>query len=371
MRTADGRRSPNELSGSGAARKDLLVWDGTHWTPRAPAAVASRNTVVAGLPSLVDRSVGDLTFDPTTGRPFIETGLPGTVYLDTFNDAASGANINGRTVPGTAIAWSGDAGVVGDGAGRLYKNDGFNTTFRGGTFEVPNSGDQPIEVVASTYWPSIATSNCLVGLILRGTTDSDGYYVTVGAYDGVRLQVVINRLGVKVWPTSGFITTAPVTDATTHTFSVTLSGSTLSVFWDGASVTSYTDGAVLSGTTTTRKTQGFLIGTGARIDSYQITAGSTLAWTPAVTGLFAAIATKTGAYTMTALDGVILANGTFTVTLPPVSSSGIRYTVKNIGTGTVTVSPASGTIDGAASKSLAVQYATVDVVSDGTNWFTV
>lgn len=88
-----------------------------------------------------------------------------------------------------------------------------------------------------------------------------------------------------------------------------------------------------------------------------------------------ALATKTANYVMAPLDGLVLANGTIQITLPDVSQAntiiGKRHTVKNIGTGTVTVVPAAGTIDGAASFVMSVQYSSVDFVTDGTNWFTV
>jgi hypothetical protein len=80
---------------------------------------------------------------------------------------------------------------------------------------------------------------------------------------------------------------------------------------------------------------------------------------------------KAANYTMTVQDGPVLASGTITVTLPAAASAVGRYTVKNVGTGTVTVAPAAGTIDGAANFTMVVQYSSVDFISDGTNWFTV
>lgn len=50
---------------------------------------------------------------------------------------------------------------------------------------------------------------------------------------------------------------------------------------------------------------------------------------------------KTGAYTMVAGDSVVFASGTFDVTLPGVVACR-RLTVKNVGSGVVTVKPASG-----------------------------
>lgn len=88
-----------------------------------------------------------------------------------------------------------------------------------------------------------------------------------------------------------------------------------------------------------------------------------------------ALATKTANYAMVPLDGLVLASGTITITLPDVSQAdvliGKRYTVKNTGTGTVTVAPVAGTIDGAANTTMTVQYSSLDFVTDGTNWFTV
>lgn len=79
----------------------------------------------------------------------------------------------------------------------------------------------------------------------------------------------------------------------------------------------------------------------------------------------------TANYTIPAGVYSVLASNTINVTLPSSPVVGVRYTVKNIGTGTVTVIPQSGTLDGAANFALTVQYSSIDVVFDGTNWFTV
>jgi hypothetical protein len=81
--------------------------------------------------------------------------------------------------------------------------------------------------------------------------------------------------------------------------------------------------------------------------------------------------TKTADYTMTDDDSVVLANGTLTVTLPPVYD-GREATVKDIGTGTVTVARGgSSLIDGATSQVLDTQYSALTVFCDGTDWFIV
>jgi hypothetical protein len=88
-------------------------------------------------------------------------------------------------------------------------------------------------------------------------------------------------------------------------------------------------------------------------------------------GFKQAYVTKTGAYTATNDDYVIdCTSGTFTVTLPASSGrTGRILIIKNSGAGTITVDGnASETIDGAATYAISVQYGTIQIISDGTNW---
>jgi hypothetical protein len=60
------------------------------------------------------------------------------------------------------------------------------------------------------------------------------------------------------------------------------------------------------------------------------------------------------------------------ITLPTVTgNSGYKAQIKRLGTANVTISPASGTIDGAANQILSVQYAALTLTTDGTNWFII
>jgi hypothetical protein len=83
--------------------------------------------------------------------------------------------------------------------------------------------------------------------------------------------------------------------------------------------------------------------------------------------------TVTGAYTVLDNDAIVLANGTFAVTLPFASPSKNRsLVVKNIGTGTITVTAQSGEkIDGDATYPMTAKYDTVQIISDGTDWHIV
>lgn len=91
-----------------------------------------------------------------------------------------------------------------------------------------------------------------------------------------------------------------------------------------------------------------------------------------------AITTKTAAYTLLITDSVILANATsaaFTLTLPSaVGIEGRQYTLKKIDSSANAVTvDANGTqtIDGALTFSLATQYQSITIVSDGANWMII
>lgn len=92
-----------------------------------------------------------------------------------------------------------------------------------------------------------------------------------------------------------------------------------------------------------------------------------------------AIKSVTANYTVTASDNTILANTTsasFTITLPaPASFAGRIYTIKKVGTGGIdkelTISPASGTIDGGNSYKIYNDWTYVTLQTDGTDWFII
>jgi len=98
----------------------------------------------------------------------------------------------------------------------------------------------------------------------------------------------------------------------------------------------------------------------------------TLTSTQFTTQSFSALTTaKTANYTTAFNDYFIdCTSGTFTVTLQAAASyQGRVLIIKNSGAGTITVDGnGSETIDGATTYSLSVQYATVQIMSDGTNW---
>lgn len=79
--------------------------------------------------------------------------------------------------------------------------------------------------------------------------------------------------------------------------------------------------------------------------------------------------------TLTQNDSIVIYTATSakTVNLPAVASvqPGRRYVVINTAAGAATLTPAAGTIDGAATKAVTATTGRADFFTDGTNWFTV
>lgn len=113
----------------------------------------------------------------------------------------------------------------------------------------------------------------------------------------------------------------------------------------------------------------FLAGTTGNANSTVQVAGS----------LSMAIKSVSADYTVTASDNTILANTSstaFTVTLPaPTNFTGRIYTIKKIGNGGIdkelTITPASGTIDGGSTYIIYNDWTYVTLQTDGTDWYII
>jgi hypothetical protein len=114
--------------------------------------------------------------------------------------------------------------------------------------------------------------------------------------------------------------------------------------------------AQLSGST------GYLVKTGP--GTWTITSAST-----GSSRVISVVTTNTTATLDSGTDYVYLASNTISITLPTASSNQSIYTVKNVGTGVITINTTSSqTIDGSTSIILPVRYSAVSLVSDGINW---
>lgn len=91
--------------------------------------------------------------------------------------------------------------------------------------------------------------------------------------------------------------------------------------------------------------------------------------------VYAKVRSLSTTQTLTNGDSIVLATAgasNITLTLPS-PTSGKIFNVKKVdaGVGFVIVSPPSGTIDGVASKTIASQYDSLTITSDGTNFFII
>lgn len=113
------------------------------------------------------------------------------------------------------------------------------------------------------------------------------------------------------------------------------------------------------------------LGIGAAGKTLRVSSGLP-AWSDATL----ATSTKTSNYTIAGTDVVVFANATsasVTITLPTASSNaGYRFYIKRIDSSANSCSvgrSGTDTIDGQTSLSLAQQYSSVTVVSDGSTWY--
>ncbi len=86
------------------------------------------------------------------------------------------------------------------------------------------------------------------------------------------------------------------------------------------------------------------------------------------------VVAKSATYSALAADIVLCTAGAggFTVTLPAaVLDEQVIVKKVDSGAGSITITPASGTIDGQATLVIAMQYEGFTMVSDGTNWFVI
>jgi hypothetical protein len=81
------------------------------------------------------------------------------------------------------------------------------------------------------------------------------------------------------------------------------------------------------------------------------------------------VSVNTNAGSTASTDYIYLASGTINITLPTAVGNTNYYTIKNVGTGTITVNTTSSqTIDGSTTAPIKIQYLSLTVISDGANW---
>lgn len=82
----------------------------------------------------------------------------------------------------------------------------------------------------------------------------------------------------------------------------------------------------------------------------------------------------TSSYQVLTTDNIILAAGTFNITMvnPANVTPGIPIYIKNIGPGVITILPyASETFDGYTGLTISVKNNSITLVTDGSNWYLI
>ena len=134
-----------------------------------------------------------------------------------------------------------------------------------------------------------------------------------------------------------------------------------------------TKGDILAATGSSTPTR-LGVGSNGQILTASSAAATGLAWAPAASPNTHSVVVKSSAYTLTTSDEVVLANaalGSFTLTLPTASGNTNLFAVKKIDSSgnSVNVAASGGqSIDGGSTATVRVQYASISVVSDGSNW---
>ena len=102
--------------------------------------------------------------------------------------------------------------------------------------------------------------------------------------------------------------------------------------------------------------------------AYDLTADRS--WTITASGKsINTVSVNTSAGSASSTDYVYLASGTINITLPTAVGNQNLYTIKNVGTGVITINTTSSqTIDGSLTAPIRVQYLSLTLVSDGANW---
>jgi len=286
----------------------------------------------------------------------VSSGQAWVIEANTFEPLASGA----------AGAYSYGAGQAGNGV--TFSGNWFGDVTDGGTWITWNGNNLVVAgnyIAGDTSTTAVAvTSNDNSGIDIRSndfdilskavdlgsTTGQTNFAVMFNTYTSVTTPV-----NATTWPTGGILYDGSVLRVGNFAMTGAASGSGAGVYFDAE--TSGDSAASFRGGT------GLHVTSSAGTEKFQLDA--------AVTFQHAANSIVTTTSLPALIPGVILASNTITLTLQA-PSNGYRSFIKNINTsaGNVTLSPSTGTIDGASSLVLS-PLESVEIVGDGNNWWVV
>jgi hypothetical protein len=340
--------------------------------------VTSSGTIAvtgAGVVSQYIRGDGSLANFPTS------TGGGSSVSYYLNGSVAQG------TIGGIAYKQMSKTPVIGAGTDFTINADGYIQSF------ITDASDPSLLNIPSGNW------NFEMYFSASSGGGSPSFYVELHKWNGTTLSLIAtssaNPEGITNGTTIDLYTTALAVPATTLLvtdrlavrFYVTHSGRTIKMHTEDSHlsqiITTFSTGlTALNGLTA--QVQNFADDTNVTMVSsgstHTITWAGTLAdsriasastWNSKQNGRSVnVVSTNTNAGSTASTDYVYLVSGTTTITLPTTVGNTNRYTIKRSGTGVVSIATTSSqTIDGSSSPiNINVQYVSIDLISNGTNW---
>jgi hypothetical protein len=320
------------------------------------------------------------------------TNLP-SAPVTSVNGATGAVNIYADdttlNIDGTGLVLSGPGATstlnadVGTGANQIVQLDGSSRLPAVDGSQLTNLPAAPVTSVngatgvVNIYADDSTLNIDGTGLVLSGTgaTSTLNADVGTGANQIVQLDAS-SRLPAVDGSQLTNLPSAPVTSVNGATGAVNIYADDTTLNIDGTGLT-------LSGTGAT-STLNVDVGTGANqivqldgssrlpaVDGSQLTNLPGVSRPTVTTDSSGTNSTISNPAAGTLEDIYLVSNGAsaVTITLPTVTgNSGYKVNIKRLGTANVTISPASGTIDGAASQVLSIQYSAYTLTTDGTNW---
>jgi len=309
---------------------------------------------VVGPSSATDNAI--VRFDTTTGKLIQNSGATldddnnitaNSLITGFLNTAASGTQIvlTKASVPDYVITGSG---------GQTFKLPDATTLAKGTSFSFNNNQTSGAITVNNN-------SNTLIVSIPSGA------YTTVTLLD--------NAIAAGSWD---YHDQAPSNVSwSTNTFNY--GGSITSAQWNGTTVaynrggtgqsSPFVQGGIMYGSSTSALAS-TAAGTSGQVLISNGTSAPTWGTVTGFTRVVSSVNSNTAAGSTANTDYVYLVSGTTTITLPAAAGNTNLYTIKRVGTNTVSIATTSSqTIDGSSSPiTINVQYVSLDLISDGTNW---
>lgn len=316
-----------------------------------------------------------------TSTPTVGTINQNELAVDTTNKrifigAADGSGTLIGSAPGgsdTQIQFNDGGSTFGGDAGLTYNKTTDSLTITGDL--AVNGGDITTSTTTTSLFNSNATTiNIGTG---AGTTVNIGTNANGAAVNLCNGNITFTRTG------SGMLFYSNLVDGSANGMNIKCNASsspitigdvdaalnaTTLVVDDSSGVITFNTGTGAYTFPTTNGSNGQVLTTnGSGTLSWSTVSGS------GITRSVNNISSTTSAGSTASTDYVYnVTSGTFTLTMPTAASNTNRYTIKQSGTGVLTINTTSSqTIDGSTTYTMSKQYQAIDLISDGTNWFIV